>query len=90
MQRLVAQIPWGHHILLMEKVKDLPTRLWYMQQTIEQGWSRDTLAAMIKGKAHERQGEAVTNFTARLARLRNRSLPGSLLKDPLPLRLPHP
>ncbi len=43
LQQLVAQIPWGHNIQLMEKVKDLPSRLWYMQQTIEQGWSRDVL-----------------------------------------------
>ena len=54
LQRLVAQILWGHNILLMEKVKDLPTRLWYMQQTIEQGWSRDTLTAMIKSKGQIR------------------------------------
>jgi len=33
-QQLVGQIPWGHNILLMEKVKDLPIRLWYMSQTI--------------------------------------------------------
>ncbi|MBW1802400.1 MAG: hypothetical protein JRJ85_16930 [Deltaproteobacteria bacterium] len=38
LQRLVAQIPWGHNILLMEKVKDLPARLWYVQQTLENGW----------------------------------------------------
>ena len=59
-QQPVGQIPWGHNILLMEKVKNLPTRLWYMQQSIEQGWSRDVLTAMIKGKAHERQGQAVS------------------------------
>ena len=41
MQQPVAQIPWGHNILLIEKIKDLPTRFWYMQQTIEQGWSRE-------------------------------------------------
>jgi len=48
--------PWFYRVILIEKAKDLPARLWYMQQTIEQGWSRDTLAAMIKGKAHDRQG----------------------------------
>ncbi|MFH1020160.1 MAG: DUF1016 N-terminal domain-containing protein [Pseudomonadota bacterium] len=32
-QQPVGQIPWGHNILLMEKVKDLPTRLWYMRQS---------------------------------------------------------
>lgn len=81
LQRIVAQIPWGHNILLMERVKDLPARLWYMQQTIEQGWSRDTLAAMIKGKAHERQGGAVSNFAARLPSPQS-ELARQLLKDP--------
>jgi predicted nuclease of restriction endonuclease-like (RecB) superfamily len=65
----------------MEKVKDLPTRLWYMQQTIEQGWSRDTLAAMIKSKAHERRGKAVSNFAARLPSPQS-EFARQLLKDP--------
>jgi len=30
-QQLAAQLPWFHHVLLMEKVKDLPTRVWHMQ-----------------------------------------------------------
>ena len=80
-QQPVGQIPWGHNILLMEKVKDQPTRLWYMQQTIEQGWSRDTLATMIKGKAKERQGQAVSNFSARLPAPQS-ELARQLLKDP--------
>ncbi|MCK9295185.1 MAG: PDDEXK nuclease domain-containing protein [Desulfobulbaceae bacterium] len=77
----VFGIPWFHHVILLEKVKDLPTRLWYMQQTIAQGWSRDTLAAMIKGKTHERQGEAVSNFAARLPAPQS-ELARQLLKDP--------
>lgn len=44
----VTKIPWGHHILLMEKVKDKAVRFWYMQQTIEKGWSRDWLLNAIK------------------------------------------
>ncbi len=81
LQRLVAQIPWGHNILLMEKIKDLPARLWYMRQTIEQGWGRDTLAAMIKGMAHDRQGRAVSNFAVRLPSPQS-ELARQLLKDP--------
>lgn len=46
--QLVAKIPWGHNILLMEKVKDKKVRLWYMQQTIEKGWSRNWLLNAIK------------------------------------------
>lgn len=48
LQQAVAKIPWGHHILLMEKVKDKAVRHWYMQQTIEKGWSRDWLLNAIK------------------------------------------
>ena len=81
LQQLVAKIPWGHNILLMEKVKDLPTRLWYMQQTIEQGWSRDILGQMIKSSAHKRQGEAITNFGQRLPSPQS-DLARQLLKDP--------
>jgi predicted nuclease of restriction endonuclease-like (RecB) superfamily len=60
-QRTVAQIPWGHNVVLMQKIKHLPTRLWYARQVVEQGWSRADLTAQIKTRAHERQGTAVTN-----------------------------
>jgi predicted nuclease of restriction endonuclease-like (RecB) superfamily len=80
-QDLLAQIPWGHNILLMEKFKDLPIRLWYAQQTIVNGWSRDTLTSMIKNRTHERQGAAVTNFANRLPAPQS-EMARQLLKDP--------
>jgi len=52
-----------------------------MQQTIEQGWSRDTLGHKIKSNAHKRQGEAVTNFQQRLPSPQS-DLARQLLKDP--------
>jgi predicted nuclease of restriction endonuclease-like (RecB) superfamily len=81
LQQLVAQIPWGHNILLMEKAKDLPTRLWYMQKTIEQGWGRNVLHLMIEKHAHERQGKAVTNFPKTLPQPQS-DLAQETLKDP--------
>ena len=81
LHHLAVKLPWGHNILLMEKVKELPIRLWYMEQSIEQGWSRDTLGAMIKGKAHERQGRAVSNFSDRLPAPQS-ELARQLLKAP--------
>ena len=80
-QELLAQIPWGHNVLLMEKLKDLPIRLWYARQIIDQGWSRDTLTAMIKGQAHTRQDTAVTNFASRLPASQS-ELAEQLLKAP--------
>ncbi len=74
-------IPWFHHIILIEKIKHLPTRLWYARQVMEHGWSRDTLTVQIKNQAHERQGSAVNNFDATLPDV-HASLAQSLLKDP--------
>jgi len=80
-QQSVAQLPWGHNVVLIEKIKHLPTRLWYARQTLEQGWSRDTLTVQIKNRAHERQGTAVTNFASTLPEV-HASLAQGLLKDP--------
>lgn len=80
-QRSIAQLPWGHNILLFEKIKNLPTRLWYARQAVEQGWSRDVLTAQIKNQAHERQGEAITNFASTLPEAHAGIVQG-LLKDP--------
>jgi predicted nuclease of restriction endonuclease-like (RecB) superfamily len=77
----VFQIPWGHNILLIEKVKDLTTRVWYAQKTLDEGWSRDVLAAQIKNSAHTRQGSALTNFSSTLPAA-HASVAQGLLKDP--------
>lgn len=81
LQQIVVKIPWGHNILLMEKLKELPTRLWYMEQIVRNGWSRETLGQMIKSSAHLRQGAAVTNFPERLSSPQS-DLARQLLKDP--------
>ena len=60
--QLIALIGWTQHTILLQKIKDLSIRYWYMQQILEQGWSRDTLVAQIKSKIHERQGALVHNF----------------------------
>ncbi len=74
-------IPWFHHIVLLEKVKDLPTRLWYMQQTLANGWSRNVLLSMIQSQAHGRHGKAITNFE-RLLPPPQSDLARQTLKDP--------
>lgn len=78
---LLWLIPWFHQIILMEKVKDRPARLWYMQQTLANGWSRSVLLAMIQSEAHRRQGRAITNFEQRLPAPQS-DLARQTLKDP--------
>jgi predicted nuclease of restriction endonuclease-like (RecB) superfamily len=78
---LLWSIPWGHHAVLLAKVKDLDARLWYMRQTFQQGWSRNVLGLMIQGGAHARQGKAVSNFPAQLPPDQS-DLVAQALKDP--------
>ncbi len=80
-QPLVAQIPWAHNVLLMQRVKDANTREWYMRQTVSHGWTRNLLAMAIDGSVHERQGKAVSNFQQLLPSPQS-DLVRQTLKDP--------
>jgi predicted nuclease of restriction endonuclease-like (RecB) superfamily len=61
-QQAVAQLPWGHQLVLLERVKDKSHRLFYMNKTIENGWSRNILLNQIAGQLHLRQGSSLNNF----------------------------
>ncbi|MCP3957346.1 MAG: DUF1016 domain-containing protein [bacterium] len=77
----VLALPWSHNFVLIEKVKDLRARHWYLLQTLDQGWSRNVLELMVKSQAHERQGEPTTNFASRLPEPQS-DLAQQALKDP--------
>ena len=53
-RELAATIPWGHHVELLNKVKDPAARLYYFRATAKLGWSRNVLLNQIKAKAYER------------------------------------
>jgi predicted nuclease of restriction endonuclease-like (RecB) superfamily len=78
---LLQAVPWGHHAELMAKVKDLPTRHWYMQAAVQNGWSRNILVMQIESAAHQRQGRATSNFASRLP-APDSDLVQQTLKDP--------
>jgi predicted nuclease of restriction endonuclease-like (RecB) superfamily len=77
----VAEIPWGHNIALIEKLKEPAKRLWYARQTTEQGWSRAVLIAQIETDLYRRQGRALTNFDRTLPSP-DSDLAQQVLKDP--------
>jgi predicted nuclease of restriction endonuclease-like (RecB) superfamily len=54
LQQLVEEVPWGHHLLLLEKVKPPKARLYYLRATSKLGWSRHVLLNQIKARAYER------------------------------------
>jgi predicted nuclease of restriction endonuclease-like (RecB) superfamily len=80
-QQLISLVGWAHHIILIQKIKDLQIRYWYMKQCIDNGWSRDALIGMIKSELHLRQGKIVNNFDNTLPAQQS-ELIKSLLKDP--------
>jgi predicted nuclease of restriction endonuclease-like (RecB) superfamily len=80
-QQAAAQIPWFHNCILLDKVKNPDERLWYIQATIQNGWSRAVLEMQIEGGLFRRQGKALTNFAKTLPAPQS-DLAQQLLKDP--------
>ena len=81
MQQLVAQIPWGHNIQIFTKAKNVEEAYFYIQETIENGWSRDVLALQLKSNLFNRQGKAITNFKQALPAPQS-DLAQQTIKDP--------
>lgn len=80
-QQVVAQIPWGHNVRILDYVKDSSEREWYMRQTIQHGWSRNILVHQIESGLYRRQGKALTNFDRTLPAPQS-ELAQQILKDP--------
>ncbi len=77
----VAQLPWRHHTILLDRLSTSEERLWYAAKAKEHGWSGDVLALQIEAGLHERQGKAVTNFKATLPPTQS-DLAQGITKDP--------
>ena len=74
-------VPWGHHLYIISQCKDVDKAIFYLNQTVEQGWSRAVLLNFIDTELYERQGKAVTNFDRLLADEQS-DLAKQTLKDP--------
>ena len=74
-------IPWGHHVLIMGKIKQVDEALFYINQTIEHNWSRAILTLQIEQNLFARQGKAISNFNATLPE-QQALMATQILKDP--------
>jgi predicted nuclease of restriction endonuclease-like (RecB) superfamily len=81
LQQLVAKLPWGHNLRVLDRIKDRPTREWYLRAALEHGWSQNVLVHMISGQLHEREGKALTNFQRTLPPLGS-DMAEQILRDP--------
>ena len=80
-QQPVDQMPWGHNIQIFTKCRSVAEARFYIEQALEQGWSRDVLALQLKSNLYGRAGKAVTNFSRTLP-LPQSDLAQQTLKDP--------
>jgi predicted nuclease of restriction endonuclease-like (RecB) superfamily len=80
-QQLVAQIPWGHICIIMDKLDNLEEKIWYIKRTIEDGWSRNVLSFQIKSNLYARDGKSINNFQSTLPSPQS-DLAASIIKDP--------
>lgn len=59
----IFSIPWGHHRLIIDKFSlDVKKAMFFIDKTIENGWSRAMLLNFIDSNLYERQGSIVNNF----------------------------
>lgn len=82
-QQAVAQIPWGHNIVLLDKITDSEQRRWYAETCQKNGWSRNVLIHQIESGLYERQvlNSKVSNFKQRLPSPQS-ELATQTMKDP--------
>jgi predicted nuclease of restriction endonuclease-like (RecB) superfamily len=80
-QASLAQVTWYHNVTLLEKLDSAEDRLWYAAKTVEQGWSRNMLAAQIDGHGHLRHGKAQNNFPVTLPPA-DSDMAAQIFKDP--------
>ena len=82
-QQAVAQIPWGHNVVLLDKISEVSIRKWYVEKIIENGWSRNVLVHQIESGLYERQAIAhkISNFEKLLPAAQS-ELAVQTMKDP--------
>ena len=81
LQQLVGELPWGHNLVILNKIKDFNEIEFYLKKSIQFGWSRAVLEHQIENQLYERQGKSITNFKKTLPDT-NSDLIQQTFKDP--------
>jgi len=80
--QLVAQIPWKHNIILIQKIKDKEIRKWYIQKCIEEGWVESILLYQINTNLYQRQAKAIKHNNFEITLKTNSELAENMMKEP--------
>ena len=74
-------VPWGHQVTILNKINDLSEAIFYLQQIVENNWSRAILTLQIEQDTYTRQGKAINNFRQTLPE-KQALIATQILKDP--------
>ena len=74
-------IPWGHHVVILDKTNTIEEAKFYIDETIKNNWSRAILLIQLKQNLFERQGKSINNFDKTLQK-NQAQLANQILKDP--------
>lgn len=77
----LCQLPWGHNLAIVSKAKSHDEALFYLQNSLEHGWSRAVLVHQIESGLWQRDGKALSNFQQTLPATQS-DLAQQSLKDP--------
>ncbi|MBQ9072800.1 MAG: DUF1016 family protein [Bacilli bacterium] len=80
--QLVAQLPWTHNIILIEKVKNKIIRKWYIENCLNEGWSKNVLIYQIDTNLYRRQIKNTKHNNFDLTLKQNSDLASNMMKDP--------
>jgi len=80
-QQPVAQLPWGHVLQIMQRLKTPTERDFYIRESLTHGWSRAILEIQIQSQVHLRAGQAQNNFSLTMPPA-DSDMAAQLFKDP--------
>lgn len=66
MPEKLAYIPWRHHIDILRRCKNIEEALFYIDETISNGWSRREMNLQIDSNLFATKGKAISNFNEKL------------------------
>ncbi len=81
--QLVAQIPWKHNIILMQKIKDKNIRKWYIEKCLQEGWVESVLLYQLDTDLYQRQVKNIKHNNFELTLKQNSDLANQMMKEPM-------